>query len=111
MVDALGERATFNNILILMEQRLRKGGRRQLFSPLLVRDASVIAPVINIHSRDYRVPTFTRDLDHPPNFSFSPQGKSFLIVFEPRATSLDVSPTLVREGEKERNGTCIYFSC
>lgn len=50
MVDALGERATFNNILILMEERLRKGEAPTIFPSPLVRDANVIAPVINIHS-------------------------------------------------------------
>ena len=52
MVDALGERATFNNILILMGERLRKGEGGANYFPLssLSGTRIVIAPVINIHS-------------------------------------------------------------
>lgn len=104
MVDALGERATFNNILILMEERLRKGEAPTIFPSPLVRDANVIAPVINIHSEitGYQLSRATWSIHR-----ISPRRKeSRFLSFSNRASLLlDVSLLSRGEGRNTR----IYF--
>lgn len=105
MVDALGERATFNNILILMEERLRKGEAPTIFPSPLVRDANVIAPVINIHSEitGYRLSRATWSIQ----VRISPRRKESRFLSFSNRVSLLLDVSLLSRGEG-RN-TRIYF--
>lgn len=104
MVDALGERATFNNILILMEERLRKGEAPTIFPSPLVRDANVIAPVINIHSEitGYRLSRAIWSIHR-----ISPRRKESRFLSFSNRVSLLLDVSLLSRGEG-RN-TRIYF--